>query len=324
MLDYSQLTDRGKAARFRKVLIEALPMFLLKVCAVKFVSMASKSVFRLQTTNGGFAAKFHDPSEHLLSQMAGEMEFLRHVSSKSDLPVEIPFANSEGQLITEIVSRWLPRPAHLAICSWAPGRRLRDEMTARSYHHLGVCSAGLHQFSAGFRPSESFSILKNDRVFYWDEESLFTTDSAELLPEYRQNRFKQAAKVAEDMIRRRWQSGDKPIVIHNDLHPSNIKVNGDQLYIFDFEDISWGYPCQDIGTAMYHIRFSDDYPELLEAFRSGYEKKQPWPLNSDHELDCYIAARMLMLANYSLNYNIRPHVHLPKFEKQLTQLLRLD
>jgi Ser/Thr protein kinase RdoA (MazF antagonist) len=321
MKDFNLLTKRGKILRFRKALLKALPRYSQRVDSLEFVAMKSKPVFRIRTKSGSFAAKFHDPSEHLLSQMFGELQFLDHIARHSDLCVETPLANSQGELVTRVESDGLPEVAHVALCSWVLGRRLKDEMSARSYRCLGESSAKLHKLSATFKPGKTFEILKNDRVFYWDKETLLSRVDFKLLPKRRQELFKKGAHIAGKTIRDSWQSAAKPIVIHNDLHPCNIKVHGKRLSIFDFEDIVWGYAGQDIGTAVYHIRFRDDYSELLGAFREGYERVAEWPIESERKLEGFIIARLLMFANYVLNYNIRPHKYLPEYETKLEILL---
>ena len=100
-----------------------------------------------------------------------------------------------------------------------------------------------------------------------------------------------------------------------------MKVHRGKLSLFDFEDITWGYPEQDIGTAMYHVRFRDDYAELGDAFREGYEEVRLWPLKSGALLDRLVMARLLMFANYVINFDKSPARHLPRFEIELRQLL---
>jgi Ser/Thr protein kinase RdoA (MazF antagonist) len=121
-------------------------------------------------------------------------------------------------------------------------------------------------------------------------------------------------------IKRTWKNR-KPVVIHNDLHPCNIKVHRGALSIFDFEDITWGFPEQDIGTAIYHVRFEKNYPGLLGGFRAGYEEVLPWPFGSGRQLELLAAARVLMFANYVINYNINPARYLRIFERKLRTIL---
>ena len=132
--------------------------------------------------------------------------------------------------------------------------------------------------------------------------------------------FREGAERAEKAIAKLWQNGS-PIVIHNDLHSGNMKRQGEKLALFDFEDISWGFPGQDIGTAMYHNRFEDNYPELLAAFRKGYEQYAPWPLDSFRELDDLIIARASMFANYVLGFDINIDKFIPLFAERIEKLL---
>lgn len=323
MRDLRSLSRRGQALRYRRALVEALPRYRVRVKSLRFVSMDSKPVFRVDTDAGPLAAKFHDAREHELSQTLGEMQFLRHLSRSTDLCVETPLANADGELVTQVRSDGLPEPAHVGLCTWLPGRSLRDSMSARSYLRLGECAALLHRASRAFRPRPGFRILTNDRVFYWDAETILSRKDGRLLPRRRQDRFRRAAQLAGKAIRGLWKSGS-PIVIHNDLHPGNIKVHRGRLSLYDFEDIAWGFPEQDIGTAMYYARFRDDHLELLAAFREGYERALPWPFESDAQVDRFVTARLLMLANYVVNYDIRPLEHLPHLDEKVKALLGSD
>ncbi|NER81572.1 MAG: phosphotransferase [Leptolyngbya sp. SIO1D8] len=320
MQDFESLTKSDKAQRYRKALTQALDGYPVDVRSLEFISFESKPVYRVETDSGYFAAKFHEPQEHALLQMMGEMQFLDHISRHSELRIETPLANSKGEFVTEIQSIWLPEPAHVALCNWLPGSQLEDSISADSYHHLGKCSALLHKASSSFRPEQEFDILTNNQVFYWDEETILSRQDLELLPKQRQDVFRKGAHLAQKAIEKIWETR-QPIVIHNDLNPCNVKMHCGNLYLYDFEDIALGFPEQDIGTTMLYIRFRDDYPELLGAFQEGYEQVLPWPLDSNQQLDCFVMARLLMLANYVVNFNIDPTEHLPQFETELKTLL---
>ena len=164
MKDFDLLTKRGKAQRYRNTLIQALQMYAIEVKSIRFKSMETKPVFRIYTNSESYAAKFHDPTEHVLSQMIGELQFLDHISRNSNLCVETPLANINGELVTEINSHWLPAIAHIAICSWVPGRQLKHEISPRAYRYLGISSAMLHKVSSSFRPKRNFEILTNNKV----------------------------------------------------------------------------------------------------------------------------------------------------------------
>jgi Ser/Thr protein kinase RdoA (MazF antagonist) len=117
-----------------------------------------------------------------------------------------------------------------------------------------------------------------------------------------------------------WKSAE-PIAIHNDLHPCNAKVHRDVLSLYDFEDITGGFPGQDIGTAMYHVRLRNDYSELPGVFKEGHEEVLRRRLESDQDLDHFVIARLLRFANYVVNFNLSPAKYLPRFESKMKLFL---
>lgn len=320
MREFTELTRRGKTGRYRKVAEEALKAYPLRLESLRFISSGSKPVFAADTDSGRYAVKFHNPAEHKFPQMLGELKFLSHIARVSGLDVETPLTNRKGKLVTEVMSPLLPEPAFVAVCRWVPGRALANLISVPAYRNLGRCAALLHKASRSFRPGRTFSILTNDRVFYWDREAILSLEDKKLLPERRQELFRKGARLVDREIKRTWR-GRKPMVIHNDLHPSNVKIHKGGLSIFDFEDVTWGFPEQDIGTAIYHVRFERDYPRLLEGFRDGYEQVLDWPFRSGRQLELLVAARLLMFANYVVNYNIKPARYLRTFERKLEAIL---
>ena len=320
MKDFKSLTPRGKIQRYRRVLSRGLSEYPLKIDTVHYVSYDSRLVFRIISDQGNFAAKFYNPSEHDFSQLVGEIEFLKYLSECSALSVETPLANNSGEYITTIDSHWLPETTHMVLCSWVPGRQLSD-LSTRSYYYLGTCIAMLHEVSASFRPARDFSILTNDRIFYWDEEVILSRTDPDLLSPRRQEHFRIGSSISQDAIDQAWHE-NSPIVIHNDPHPCNLKIHQGKISMYDFEDIAFGRPEQDIGTALYHVRFRNDFSLFYDSFRSGYEEIQPWPITSDQVLDAFIMARLIMFANYVINYDINPAVNLVDFESKLEVLLR--
>ncbi|MGD8628314.1 MAG: phosphotransferase [bacterium] len=320
MKQFSELTKRGKILRYRSVALQALESYPVRVRSMRFISSGSKPVFRVDTDSGRYAVKFHNPLEHKLPQMMGELRFLSHVARVSGLDVETPLRNRSGKLVTVVRSPLLPEPAYVAVCRWVSGRALADFISVGAYRNLGRCAAMLHRAARSFRPGKNFDILVNDRVFYWDKETILSLDDKKLLPKRRQDLFRKGARLVDREIKRTWKNR-KPVVIHNDLHPCNIKVHRGALSIFDFEDITWGFPEQDIGTAIYHVRFEKNYPGLLGGFRAGYEGVLPWPFGSGRQLELLAAARVLMFANYVINYNINPAKYLRIFERKLRTIL---
>lgn len=320
MKRFSDLTPRGRVIRLRRALDDVLSHYPLPQPRVRFVSNASRPVFQVVSEGRRYAAKFHNPAEHALAQFYAETAYLAHVSPVPELNVERPIANRSGAYVTPVSHSGLGREAHVAVFNWVPGRSAGERVSVAGLRHLGRAAALLHRASRAFQPPADFEILRLDRLFYWDSETILSRRDATLLPPERQALFREAATVAGETIAALWATGD-PLVCHNDLHPCNLKIERDALGVIDFEDVAWGYAAQDIGTALYHIRFEADYQRMHDAFRDSYEAVARWPLEDEATLDRCIMARLLMFANYVVNYDIDPQQHLPRYAARVALML---
>ena len=62
------------------------------------------------------------------------------------------------------------------------------------------------------------------------------------------------------MRRSRGSTGSAAVysMIHADMHPGNVLVDGDRLTVIDFDDAAWGWHAYDIAVALVH---QQDRPE---------------------------------------------------------------
>ena len=89
-------------------------------------------------------------------------------------------------------------------------------------------------------------------------------------------------------------------ILHGDLHQYNVRYYHGTLFPIDFEDLMFGWPVQDIATTLYYFD-SKKFVELHAAFQEGYTRHSSWPERHAGEIDSFIAARGLGLANFILN-----------------------
>jgi Ser/Thr protein kinase RdoA (MazF antagonist) len=160
--------------------------------------------------------------------------------------------------------------------------------------------ATLHEESLAFTPSASFTAPVYDRVYPYDVPfTVFTDAGDEILPPGRRALFEEAHQVTEQAIARLVRT-EPPRVIHGDLHGWNVKQHRGTVSVFDFEDMVWGWPVQDIGVALYYLWSRDDFDRRCDEFREGYETVAPWP-DRGGEVAAFIAGRTLVVANDVIN-----------------------
>jgi Ser/Thr protein kinase RdoA (MazF antagonist) len=76
-----------------------------------------------------------------------------------------------------------------------------------------------------------------------------------------------------------------------------VKVYRGRIGAFDFEDLMWGWPIQDIATTLYYFHGEDGYEGVVDAFKRGYTRHRKWPERTSGKLATFLACRALVLAN---------------------------
>lgn len=93
------------------------------------------------------------------------------------------------------------------------------------------------------------------------------------------------------------RSNEPMRVLHGDLHPWNVMASRRGLAPFDFEDLVWGWPVQDIATSLHFLQGRPDDEALVAGFRAGYETVAPWPECRAGQVGTFVIGRNLVLAN---------------------------
>ena len=103
---------------------------------------------------------------------------------------------------------------------------------------------------------------------------------------------------ALERCRRRFEevyAGQRPIVLHADLHGGNLKWHRGALAVFDLDDAGFGVPALDLAISTFYLRAGA--PGVEEALRRGYAELRDLPEVSEEQFEALVASRQLLLAN---------------------------
>jgi Ser/Thr protein kinase RdoA (MazF antagonist) len=230
------------------------------------------------------------------------MDWLAALARDTDLSVPRPLPARDGSLVVEAGAGGVPEARLCEVFSWVDGRNLAEGISSVNISRLGELMAGLHAHALTYHPPSEFSLLRFDRVFRFPEPVVLLDETfSPLFPAARRVVYEKAIAWAQESIDRLKASGEPMRIIHGDLHQWNVRNKRGVLSPIDFEDLMLGWPVQDIATTLYYFDFKN-YTDLRTAFREGYTRHSPWPERRAGELDSFIAARGLGLANFILNY----------------------
>jgi Ser/Thr protein kinase RdoA (MazF antagonist) len=147
-----------------------------------------------------------------------------------------------------------------------------------------------------------------------------------LISKDRRTILQNAMNWAQEYVDRLVSSGESMRILHADLHQWNVLVFCDRLSPIDFEDLMLGWPVQDIAICFYYLQDLENYTALKDAFQEGYTRCCPWPERVPGEIESFIAARAMDLANFVLNeynpaWDIDTAEFLERTEKRLVKLI---
>jgi Ser/Thr protein kinase RdoA (MazF antagonist) len=160
------------------------------------------------------------------------------------------------------------------------------------YRKVGRLAARLHNQSSVWHAPVGFrrhawdaAGLAGERPFwgrFWELEAL-AESQRQLFVELRQSLWRDLNAFGTGL--------DRYGLIHADLVPENILVEGDSLQVIDFDDAGYGWHLFEIATSLYFIRRDSIYEQASDAVVAGY--RQHRTLSDDHLalLPMFLAAR---------------------------------
>jgi len=296
---FADLTRRGRARRLRLIARQALAERSLGDCSLEFLGDDTNTLFVARAGDGRrFVVRIgvHGPIAHSPAEAQAETAWLASLRA-SGLTVPEPVPDRRGDLVSRLSAPGVEGERLVVVFRWLPGSLLEERLTPANLEAYGGLAASLHRHAAGFRPPAEPSLPRYDRLFPFDQpEVLFAPEPCPLLPPDRLAVLRRAAERVDAAIARLRATGPMRL-LHGDLHVWNVLVHRGQLAAIDFEDLMWGWPVQDIGTALYYLHHRPDFAAIRDGFRRGYEQVARWPETEPGELETFIAGRALVLAN---------------------------
>lgn len=306
MKPWSQLTEAGRSRRLRQLAVGVLTQYNLAVKQVRLLEVATNTLFRVDSADGGkYALRVCSPGEHSLHDAEVELAWLAVLNEQTDLPVPSPIANSTGSMISYGSAEGVPEERRCVLFDWVPGAPIADRLSPTVYAQLGQIMAQMHEFSAAYfaQPSvwpEEQRPMRWDKVFYYPDEPvvLYESDFSHFFPSERIHLIERAIAAVEPTLTDLYRKPAEAMIIHGDLHIWNTHYWRGEVFMLDFEDLMWGYPIQDVAITLWYCRDREDYPDLRAAFKSGYSSVRPWP-GSEAQIEALNIARTLMFINYA-------------------------
>jgi Ser/Thr protein kinase RdoA (MazF antagonist) len=275
--------DKDEARRiFEPPAREALAAFPVEPEALDLVAVAENITFRVVDARDGrkYVFRLHRPWYHTLEELVSERVWLRALV-EAGISVPMPVPARDGSEYVQVTVPGTGEQRYAGMITWTEGRLLSESLAentdlawqATAFGQLGAITAAMHNQSAAWDVPPGFTRhhldtegLMGDRPFwgpFWEHTLLSPAESRLLLG------TRDRMRVA---LARYGRDPRTYSLIHADMHPRNVLVNGEHLTVIDFDDTGFGWHLYDIAVALIHQQGTPAYPTAEAAFMRGYRR----------------------------------------------------
>lgn len=244
---------------------------------VEFIRHNENITYKLieKGTEDTYLLRMHKPItknmqgvQNKLEAIQSELEYLLSWSSNSELPVQIPVPNLNGEFVTSVVIEH--QEVHCSVLKWVFGDTMsrRDFTNKEMVNTLGTRIAELHLFSQSFKQGPSY--IRPEYELAWVNNMLTKLQSGEGMGVIANEEFqilKEAITLVYDRMKGMSKSFETWGIIHSDIHYSNLIRTSKGISFIDFGLSGFGYYAMDVALAALFIK-----NELRDDLLSGYSK----------------------------------------------------
>jgi len=280
---------------------DALERWEIQAEDIKLIRRGENVVFKVNTGKDDIALRIHRPGYHTLDELIAEHTWTTALQ-QSGLDVPTALQSSQGDFYLEIQDTLSQCQCYSGIVEWIDGEILGDILSRESgkfsliegMRRLGNIAASIHNQAAHWKIPASFTRQSLDAEGLMGEEPFWGPfwELPELSPQQQQ----QFVKLRQKLYERLNDYGKDPqhySMIHADLNATNIMVQGDHLFVFDFDDAGFGWHMYELAVALYSLLEHADYAAAQTSLFEGYRELRDLPESDLAYLPVFMLVRSL-------------------------------
>ena len=283
----------------------ALADWDVEVLRVEQISHSENVVFRVEDrAHRAYVLRLHRPGYHTLGELESEQTWASALLA-AGIDVPVPKLTRCGRGYTQVAFDGATRNA--GMLEWVDGEPMGTLIDAGAdgalvtarFAQIGELMAVLHEQAIGWCVPGGFERhafdadgLMGESPFwgrFWESSALNRAQQYQL--EAIRGRV---YRVLCDYGKRH----DTYSLIHADLHPDNIVVDGARLHVIDFDDAGFGWHQYDIAVALFEYRYRDDFPAILQALVEGYRRVRLLSERALEYVPLFLLVRMLAVIGW--------------------------
>lgn len=273
----------------------------LEPTSIQPIKVRENAVFAVHLRDGSkVVLRVHRCGYHNDAALQSECTWMRALAD-SGIDVPLHVLSNRGNSFESIQIEGFEGTRQVDVFHWIQGQQLGSveggvDATAGSigeiYREVGRLAARVHNHSC------VWSAPANFERHAWDADGLAGENplwgrfwELDALSESQRALFIRLKRTLWRDLSEFGTTADRYSLIHADLVPENILVDGTQLQVIDFDDAGFGWHLFELATSLYFIRREPVYPEARDALVTGYRQVRPLPQAHLALLPMFLAAR---------------------------------
>ena len=294
-------------ATLRAIAESALDEWDIPVVQLELISISENTVFRVDTdSNGTYVLRIHRPGYHTLAELNSEQQWTAALK-RAGIGVPLPRLTRDDRGYATIPVPGSTETRYVGIVEWFEGVTLSSLMAqtpdmrtlALHFNQLGQIAARIHNQAVSWLVPEGFQRHAFDADGFMGDAPFW--GPFWVLPELKAAEREHILKARRAIYRVLSDYSKEEgtySLIHADLHPHNLLVNGDRLHVIDFDDSGFGWHQYEIAVALDAYRNLPHFEVARDALIAGYRSERPLSDEAIELLPMFLLIRSLALLGW--------------------------
>ena len=273
---------------------------------LKLLTISENATFLADTPGAPTVFRVHRPDYHTRDEIASELDWLEALRADGVAETPAPLRLANGDLLGAFDDDGATR--HVVGFSFVKGREPEPGADlAGQYRTLGAVTARLHGHAkswplpAGFvRKTWDFDALIGTRPFWGDWRAALGLDDKGLAT------LEKTEALLREEVATYGATPETFGLIHADLRPANLLVDGEDLAVIDFDDCGFCWFFYDFAAAVSFMEHEPFIPQLQAAWLEGYASVAPVDPAAVAMLPTFLMLRRMQLTAWIASHAETP------------------
>lgn len=250
--------------------------------------------------------RVHRPEYHTDAAILSELAWLEALRADNVVETPRPIAARDGSLLCSFLDGATRR--NVVAFEFMSGKEPDAESDlVKWYGKLGEINARLHLHSRSWKRPDGFvrKVWNFDTIIGatpdwgdWREGLGLDAEGKAIL--------ERASVLLEKGVRAFGTDAERFGLVHCDMRPANLLVDGERLGVIDFDDCGFSWFAYDFAAAVSFQESEPYIPELMAVWLDNYRKIAPFSAEDEAAIPMFLMLRRMQLTAWIASHSETP------------------